>query len=31
MKKVMTFMMMAVVCLIMASCSSKPDPKDVAD
>lgn len=31
MKKVMTFMMMAVVCLIMASCGSKNDAKSVAD
>ncbi len=31
MKKVMTIMMMAVVCLIMASCGSKADPKAVAD
>ena len=31
MKKIMTFMMMAVVCLIMASCGSKTDPKAVAD
>ncbi|MDE6408983.1 MAG: hypothetical protein K2K81_01880 [Muribaculaceae bacterium] len=31
MKKLMTFMMMAVMCLIMASCGSKNDPKAVAD
>lgn len=31
MKKVMTIMMMAFVCLIMASCGSKSDPKAVSD
>ena len=31
MKKVMTFMMMAVLCLIMASCGSKDDAKAVSE